>query len=279
MRACEKPPMSSCPHASCRHGAARCTVVISSRRWPPRAWRIASSDLVADLIAQSPQGPRARIEVQGARRHRARARRSEPAARTPTSASPATSTTASRPCATSIVSGGGGGGGGGGLAAAATTRAPASASASSTAACGASPAARSPPRTKCAKVSAHGDRRGEGQRHREEVRREARADAGLHRLLGGAGEEGPVQGPARRQDRLPAEGQRGRSLKTQGRLPRAVEHGASTTSGSTWPPRKAPISSRKCGGRRPASPRRRAARRHVQVADLLRARRARPATR
>ena len=51
---------------------------------------VAASDLVGDLIAQSPQGTRPRVEVQGPLRHRAARSQARSAAATPTSASPAT---------------------------------------------------------------------------------------------------------------------------------------------------------------------------------------------
>ena len=43
---------------------------------------------------------------------------------------------------------------------------------------------------------AHGDRSRQGQRDRQAVRRQARAGAGLHRVLGDADEEGPDDGVA-----------------------------------------------------------------------------------
>ena len=53
-------------------------------------------------------------------------------------------------------------------------------------------------------VTKHGHRRRESERDRQEGRRQAGADAGVHGLLGDAGQAGPVQGAARRQDQLPA---------------------------------------------------------------------------
>ena len=69
-----------------------------------------------------------------------------------------------------------------------------------------------------------GDRSGQGQRGQQALRSQARAGRGVSGLLGGAGEAEARGRLARRQDRVPDEDQRGRA-QGAGRDARAVEHG------------------------------------------------------
>ena len=191
---------------------------------------IASSDLVGELIAQSPKGNPLDLDVQGARRHRARRSEDASAAPTPTSASRAASAAASTPAAAAIRDarrrrlrrrrrggarrrrGGGGGARAGGRPRRGRLRRPRD------------PQRRlglrqQPDRHRGRDPAHHADRRRgrQGERRREEDRRQARAGAGLHRVLGDAGEEGSRR-RSRSEDKqaLRPEGRRRRRCKNKG---------------------------------------------------------------
>ena len=103
--------------------------------------------------------------------------------------------------------GGGGGGGGGFGGGGGRTRVPASGCACCTAASGVLPAVLMSPKNRCERSPA-GRRRGEGQRRRQALRRQADAHAGIPDLLGHADQGRPIDGVARRPDHVPAGHQR-----------------------------------------------------------------------